>query len=261
MTDQDLKIFLHESEYCDFKHPEILKLAYEVTSGCKDQKDKAVALFNWVRDNIYYRVGLWNKKASETLAERGGSCSNKANLLVSLLRSIGIPSGYSVMRVKGQEFFGAITPPTLKKRISKSSVHIFAQAYLNGKWIKCDPSADIKLSEKTSHFNPQSMLVQWDGEHDAIQNLDKDHILEEKNLLSNIDSMIGKKPRTGKGITVEIANLYIKFLRESPKILTRPAELEVLFESWLKKYSLRHHYAYRISSFWHDFKSRFGYNT
>lgn len=249
--------FLRETEYCDFKKPEILELSQKLTSGFDNQKDKAVALFYWVRDNIHYRVGLWTRKASETLAERSGACTNSANLLVALLRASNIPAAYGVMRVDGQEFFGPINISSLKKRISKSSVHIYAQVYLNGKWIKCDPSTDVYLSQKTSYFNPQSKLVNWEGENDAMLNLDPAHILEDKNLLSNIDKIIVKKPKTGKAIGIKIANLYIKFLRNNEKIIKHPSELEPLFRSWLKKHSPRHHYLFALNSLWHDFKIKF----
>lgn len=257
MIEDDLKSFLNESEYCNFRHATIQRLAQELTQKYNNSKDKAVVLFYWVRDNIHYRVGLWNRKASETLAERSGSCTNNANLLVALLRAVHIPAAYDVMRVKGQEFFGPITPLIFKKRISESSLHIYPEVYLNGKWIKCDPSTDVYLSEKTSHLNPQSKLVDWDGEHDALLNLDQDHILEEKNLLSNIDYIISKKPHTAKGTILELANLYIKFLRTSPKIANHTNELEPLFRLWLKKYSLRRHIFYSLSSFHHDFKMMF----
>ena len=206
---------------------------------------------------VHYRVGLWSRKASETLAERSGSCTNNANLFVALLRASHIPAAYVVLRVKGQEFFGPVTPPTLKKRISEKALHIYTQVYLNAKWIKCDPSTDVSLSQKTSYFNPQSNLVDWNGEHDALLNLNPSHILEERNLLSNIDEIISKKPHTAKGIVIEVANLYIKFLRHNPKRINHPNELEPLFKSWLKEYSLRHHYFYSLNSFWHDLKMRF----
>ena len=115
----DLKDFLIKTEYCDFENEKIKKLAEELIKGCVSEKEKAVALFYWVRDNILYRVGLWNRKASETLAEGKGVCTSKANLLVALLRAVGIPAGYGVMRVKGREYFGQIVPNRLQNKINQ----------------------------------------------------------------------------------------------------------------------------------------------
>ncbi len=114
---EDLKEFLQETEYCDFSHPKIQRLAHKIGDKYDNPKDKAVALFYWVRDNILYRVGMWNKKASETLAETEGTCTNNANLFVALLRANYIPAGFGVMKVYGQKYFGPIAIPMLKKFI------------------------------------------------------------------------------------------------------------------------------------------------
>ena len=90
---ENLESFLQETEYCDCNHPVIKKLTEDFRSRYSNQRDLAVALFHFVRDDILYRVGLWNKKASETLDEKTGVCTNNANLLVALLRSVGIPAG------------------------------------------------------------------------------------------------------------------------------------------------------------------------
>jgi len=258
MKENDLNKYLIETVYCDFNHHNIQSLAnvFKKRYG-GDQKKLIEAIFYWVRDDIHYRVGLWNKKASETLMERSGSCTNKANLLIALCRACGIPAAYCVLKVKGKEFFGNITLPEFKDKISEVSVHIFAEVYLNNKWIKCDPSTDVYLSDKTSHINAQSELVDWDIELGAVLKLDKAHILEEKCLLANIDHLIAKKPKTAKGLSVDIGNLYISFLRDKGKDIKNLNEIRPLFKKWLKNKSRKHHYVYSISSFWYDIKSKF----
>ena len=106
--------FLKETEYCDWSNSEIKSAAEKIIVNLTEPKEKTVALFYWVRDNIYYRVGLWNRKASETLAERKGTCTNSANLFIAFNRAIGIPAGYYVMKVNGREYFGPIVPKFLK---------------------------------------------------------------------------------------------------------------------------------------------------
>jgi len=230
----DLTLFLKETKYCNFNDKRIKQLAFEMTKNIDKDKDKAVTLFYYVRDNILYRVGHWNKKATETLVEKKGVCTSKSNLLVALLRSINIPSGYGVMKVKGDEYFGPIVPDFLRDKISKKSVHIYTCVYLNNKWIKCDPSDDKRLSVSTSHINPQSKLINWDGESDAMLNLTPEHILEDNSPLPNIDYLISKKSRNSNYFVVKAGNLYIDFLRDNNKL----SDLEqtiFLFKSWLKR--------------------------
>jgi transglutaminase-like putative cysteine protease len=71
--------YLEETRFCDTGHPEIEKI---------DKSEYSVRAFYRVRDNTRYYVGQISETASETLARRRGSCTNKANLLVALLRAM-----------------------------------------------------------------------------------------------------------------------------------------------------------------------------
>jgi ubiquinone/menaquinone biosynthesis C-methylase UbiE len=217
-----------------------MSLSLHVTSGLTAEQEKAVAIFNWVRDNIEYRVGLWQRRASQTIQEKKGTCTNKANLVVALLRLNNIPAGYGVLRTKGQDYIGPVVIPVLRRRIGDVSTHVYAFAYLDRRWIKCDPSADYKLSINTSNLNPQSRLVEWDGRNDAVENLDPSHILSEKGPIANIDHMMRKKAKNGRGIVIRIANLYIEFLRDKAASAKNVDELETLFYDWLIKEKCRY---------------------
>lgn len=251
------KEFLEPTIYCDYEDAVIKKRASEIIKRHTGNRKKATALFFWVRDHIFYRVGHWHRKASETLEEGEGTCTNKTNLLVAFLRCVGIPAGYGVMRVLGKEYFGPVVPSILKKRIGAISRHVYAVVYLNNRWIKIDPSDDWELAEKTSHYNPQSRLVHWDGEQDAVLNLDATHIIEDDWPLANIDHIISKKPRNATKIVMWTGNLYITFLRESGSDIGKNVDnLEYLFKNWLKKNNKLHYCLFSLSSLWHDLKNK-----
>lgn len=260
MTKMGLFKFLQETEYCDFNNPTIKKLAAELTASAKSEKEKATILFYWVRDAILYRVGFWNRKASETLEERKGGCTSKANLLVALLRAVNIPAGYGVMRVKGKEYFGPIVPSFLKQCISDESVHCYVCVNLSGKWIKCDASDDKEFAGKTSYFNPPSELVNWDGETDMVINIAPEHILKDDSPLDNIDHMIAKKPQTATKVIADMGNLYIEFLRNNDKRIDHTDELEPLFKAWIKKNHLPFYCLFCLATFWRGIASVLGVN-
>lgn len=240
--------FLKETRYCDYSHPLIQKICRRFKKRYLNQKDLAVALFYYVRDNVLYQVGDWNYKASETLIRKSGTCTNKSNLLVALLRAVGIPAGYGVMRVNAREYFGPAMIKMFKNKVGKKSLHLYCFVYLNNRWIKCDPSDDRKLSNHTSYFNLPSKLVEWDGQRDAMLYLNPEHILEDRSLTDDIDDIISKKPRHAKGIILKIANLYIKFLRQNNKKISNQDELEILFKQWLKNNNKLWHFLYSLSS-------------
>src|SRR5690348_2856812 len=83
-----LDAYLAPTPWCDADHPVVAHLAREITRGARTQVEAAAALFAWVRDELVYTMGDWNWKASETLALRTGTCSNKANVLVAFARAL-----------------------------------------------------------------------------------------------------------------------------------------------------------------------------
>lgn len=253
---EKIEDFLKNTRFCDCDNSLIKETAIKITREANGNKEKAISLFYWMRDNILYKVGGWQKMASETLKEGEGVCTSKANLLVAFFRSLGIPAGYGVMRVNGREYFGPIVPSFLRGRISKESIHIYAYVFLSNKWIKCDCSDDKEFSEKTAYFNPQSKLVNWDGEQDAILNLNNDHILKDEGPISNIDLIIGKKSKTATNIMVKMGNLYIRFLRINDRTIVEPQQLEHIFKIWMKKNNLFFYLLFIFISYWHDIKAR-----
>lgn len=255
---KNIEPFLRETEYCDFNHPSIKKLAASLVKGASsDDKEKAVVLFRWVRDNILYRLGNWQRKASETLQEKEGTCTNKANLLVALLRANNIPSGYGVMRVDGRKYFGRLASPSLTKFVSDITVHIYAGVYLDNKWVKCDPSVDKELCENTSYFNPTTQLIDWDGSKHAIMNLNKSHIFEETFPIGNIDSYMRKKAKNGRGIPLKTANVLIQFARKNRKKVSSPEEFELLFKLFFKRNYPLNAFCLQMASSYKNLQSRF----
>lgn len=228
--------FLQGSLYCDVMHPTIHTLAQAVTRDARSQTDKAQRLFLWVRDEIAFRVGEWNQTASQTLALRSGTCSNKANLFVAFARACGIPAGFYVLHVRGQVYLGPIVPARLRKHIHPRSLHVYPGVFLDERWIRCDPTDDRLFAEGTVHVNPQSRLVEWDGTRDALLSLDPAHILDTRGPLSSIDDELQKRQRIPAAI-VRVGNLYIEFLRARARAYQTQQDIERAFTRWL----LRHH--------------------
>ena len=95
---EDLSIYLQPSEFFDFNKKSVMNKAIEITNGLESQKEKAIALFYWVRDEIKYNMALFVPKvknyfmASKTIHRREGFCVSKSILLSTLARAVGIPA-------------------------------------------------------------------------------------------------------------------------------------------------------------------------
>lgn len=242
----DTETFLKETEFCDFSHPRIVQQANVFKKKYSDDRERAVAIFYFVRDTITYTVGDWRYKASETLERRSGSCTNNANLMVALLRAVGTQAAYGLLKVKAQQYFGPVVPRYLARNISESSIHVYVGVYLSGKWIKADPTDDELLSKNSSHLNPESALVDWDGTSDAILIRNARHIIEDRYPLEDIEFLFKKKLRGFKRIPVRIGNYFIQFLREEGASFKTIGSIQRAFPRWLSKKSFLDYTVYNV---------------
>lgn len=225
--------YLETTEFCNADEPRIRRLAAELTRDSTGDADKAIALFRFVRDSVRYRLGLYAENASDTLASGRGSCSNKANLLVALLRAAGLPAGYHVIQVKTKEYFGPLCSPVFHPFLSEKSLHVFCSVYLDGRWLKCDPSDDRELSEGTEHLNPQSRKVDFDGAGDALLNLTPEHIIADDGVRYDSIDGVFRKTRRCPALFLRVLDHYLDFLRVRGRAYSDVDELTVGFISWL----------------------------
>jgi hypothetical protein len=244
-TSRHLDAFLQETAFCNFSDPEIGCRAELFGRRGVDEREIAVEVFEFVRDTIAYQVGNWQRTASETLRRRNGTCTNSANLMVALLRRLGIPAGYGVMTVSGREYLGPAVPARLAGRVAKQSRHIYVCVRLEGQWVRCDPSDDWALSTASHHINPQCTPVVWNGRHDALLNLDPRHIINDCFPLANIDELMCKPMRLRMQIPVRIGNCFIEFLRQQGLSIEKPEQVEERFDDWLRQAGPMLHWLYR----------------
>ncbi|UCC18659.1 MAG: transglutaminase domain-containing protein [Promethearchaeota archaeon] len=169
-----MSIYLQPTEFLDFHKTRVKNTAIEITKDLKTDKEKAIALFYWVQNEIKYNMFTYypkikaNLKASVTLRRKNGFCMSKATLLSTFARAVGIPARIHMVDI-------------INHKISKRVVnlmgtnafhcHAYSELYLNGKWIKATPVFDKETSIKGG-FLP---IIKFDGENDALfDTLDKD---------------------------------------------------------------------------------------
>ncbi|MBM3156610.1 MAG: MBL fold metallo-hydrolase [Chloroflexi bacterium] len=138
--------FLSPSELCDFhRRPEIRAKSLELTSGCRTDGERFQRIFDFVKE-LPYCLDDWNVPASKTLARRWGMCSGKTNLLIAMLRSVGIPARYRVFRIKPEVSLWQWVSgdEELAPRLGDAPVeqdHVDCEVWL-GEWRPCDPARD-----------------------------------------------------------------------------------------------------------------------
>ncbi len=134
-----LKPYLQATKNCQVTNSRIKSLAASITKGKTTTYQKAVAIFNWVRDNLGYSFYYNTRYGSVgTLAKRTGNCCDTAHLLIALERAAGIPARY----VHGKCKFTS----------GNAYGHVWAQVYVEGKWYSADA---------TSSSNTFGIIKNW----------------------------------------------------------------------------------------------------
>lgn len=229
--------FLAPSPWCDADHPAVRYLAHEITRGLRTPREKAVALFYWVRDEVRYTLGNWNWTASETLALRLGTCSNKANLLVAMARAVGIPAGFHVMDIRTRNYFAGALIPMIRRVVRETSVHLYATVFLDGRWVKCDATDDRPLSESIVGVIPHAATVEFNGRDDATHGFAPDAIIADHGPLPSVDRLLSRRAGFSEACR-RVFGHYVCFMRDhgARYALTDPdgkATIERDFRAWL----------------------------
>lgn len=209
----DLWPYLAPTQMCDADDDAVREMAAVLTRHARTRRDAAVALFYWVRDEIAYTMGDWNWRASQTLALRRGTCSNKANLMVAMARALGIPAGFHVQFVTTPSYFSGAFIPLVQRVVRDRAIHVYVTLLLDGRWVKCDPADDKALSDAIEAIVPHARAFDFDGEHDAVIPFAPGSVLSDRGPFADIDAELSREARIGVAHKRMFA-AYIVYMRQ-----------------------------------------------
>lgn len=162
---QDTSLYLQATPYIESEHPLIREKAEKITRGLKSEVEKAVKLFNYVRDECHYNMyattgDIEAYRASAILAKGQGWCVQKAVLLAALCRAAEIPCGLLLVTIRNHK-----SPPEAVELMQTNVFfpHMYNCIFLNGQWLKAAPTFDREICERTG-----VPVVNFDGLNDAI---------------------------------------------------------------------------------------------
>lgn len=157
--------YLRCTEIIDCHTDSVREKARELTERLTADREKAKALYYFVRDEIKHNAyaPLYDRgryKASVTLEARNGFCQQKAILLVALARSVGIPARLGYVDVHDHRLSESFKQ--MIGGVNRFPFHGYAELFIDGKWLHVSPSYDV-VTCRRKRFVP----VEFDGEHDA----------------------------------------------------------------------------------------------
>lgn len=163
--DNRMEEYLKCTEIIDCDNESISNKAREVIKGLQTDREKTVALYYFVRDEIKHNAyaqlyDLNRYKASVILEAGNGICQQKSILLCALARAAGIPARLGFVDVHDFQL-----SENFKKMIGGIDVfpfHGFAELFVDGKWVHASPAYDLATCRR-KRFIP----VDFDGTNDA----------------------------------------------------------------------------------------------
>lgn len=147
----DRAVYLQPSELCDFdRSPQIRRKVAWLIRGARDRQERFQRIFSFVKE-LPYGLEDWDLRASQVLRKGWGMCSGKTNLLVAMLRSIGIPARYRVYQILAEPTLMKLASPGDKGAARMAELgelrdHVDCEVWL-GKWVDCDPGRDSAMEQ------------------------------------------------------------------------------------------------------------------
>jgi transglutaminase-like putative cysteine protease len=156
--------YLHPARFVDSDDPTIRAFAQRAVGDAKTVKDKALALYAVVRDQVQYDpyIDFFNPaeyRASDVLRAGKGFCVGKSSLLTAAARAAGIAArpGYADVR-------NHLTSKRLKEQVGDTFYwHSYTELNIDGKWVKCTPAFDKALCERA-----KVVPLDFDGLNDSL---------------------------------------------------------------------------------------------
>jgi len=148
-----LEEYLKPTYFLNSDSETVVSLANEIAKDTTNTIEKAVKIFYWTRDEILYNpyetfTPLKEKnRASHVISVKKGWCVQKACVLATLARALGIPSRLHFADIRNHQ-----VPEKLKKLMGTDLFvyHGFAELYLNDHWFNAVPAFNITMCQKLS---------------------------------------------------------------------------------------------------------------
>ena len=123
--DHEVLPYISPSRHCE--SDKLMEFATKEFGFLPDDYSKALAIEDWIFDNICYTTGSTNSSASatDTLLHKTGVCKDFAHLGIALCRALDIPARYFT------GYACHLNPPDF---------HACFEAYVGGHWIIFDPT-------------------------------------------------------------------------------------------------------------------------
>lgn len=130
--------YLEKTKIVDFEHPVIQSLIEDRKWNGLNDYDKIGAAYQFVKDEILFGYNESDDiLASSVLSDGYGQCNTKGNVLMALLRGLGIPCRFHGFTIDQKLQKGAI-PAYVFWLAPKYIIHSWVEVFFEGRWINLE---------------------------------------------------------------------------------------------------------------------------
>lgn len=191
---------LAETEYLNYSHPALQTLIRRVTEDFGNDVDRAVALHDFVRDQVEFGFtpAFYDVTASDVLLSRQGFCNPKATLLTALLRGARIPARQRFFGLSSEVLAGVIDPG------SQFVDHAIVEVWLDDRWVRTDSyNVDAELFDAgASHLDRtlgfgirRDGSTRWDGNGDSFSQYHPDYVVRDFGVYDDVGKFYRDAPK------------------------------------------------------------------
>jgi|TARA_R110000772_G_scaffold86113_2_gene180485 hypothetical protein len=206
--------YLNNTNIVNFEHKDIQSLIDQRGWKNLDNFNKIGAAYQFVKDEIFFGYNESDDiTASDVLADGYGQCNTKGNLLMALLRGLGIQCRFHGFTIDQQLQKGAI-PSYVFWLAPKYIIHSWVEVYFDGRWINLEgfildeqylSSLQQKFSEEKDNFCGYGVAtkcfstpdINWRGTDTYIQ---KEGIHDDFGLYDSPDKFYQEKGTNLSGV-------------------------------------------------------------
>jgi hypothetical protein len=168
---EDLGRYIQPTPLCDFEDPILTGIATRLTESMLGERDKAVQIFNHVRDQILFGGYCHHHKASETYVSGVGGSLAKANVFAALCRAVLIPTRLHCVFVK-KRVFKHLSADFVYRRMPQEVAYGWPECSLDGQWRACDLTLDEGMYKAALRWGyltrDEFPTIDWNGATDLI---------------------------------------------------------------------------------------------
>lgn len=181
--------------------------AAQITGGLKTEREKAIALHNYVRDEVKFGFTKNYDAATPdyTLNCGIGHCNPKSELMVAFFREAGLEAFQHFVALP-MAIASGISPSFmdwLAGRYNPEVSHSYAEVKVEGKWYNIDSyildtpylkAALAKLSVENKsfgYFTRKGATNQWNGRSNSFSQFSKELMLEDHGRVDDLEAYYG----------------------------------------------------------------------